>query len=158
MNPAIPCLLLALAAPLPARDAGPQGGGEVLIAGVRYRFEPESLRASTAAVDGERALQVRGRLVPEAPSEALDFELVTLGTHRIYTLGLVRREGDHEKARWNATLKTRVEVEAPERPQAGDRATFTVQGPLVGAPGGPKGRPATWSGTFWAAFSVEQAP
>jgi len=157
MNRRISCLLIAVACPLLAQSSGQQGGGEVVLAGKHYRFEPDSLMASTTAVDGERALQLKGRLICDDPADALAFELVTFGAHEIYSLGLVRHEGTLEKARWNATMKTRVQVEAPEHPQAGDRATFKVEGPLVGTMEGPR-HPTAWSGTFWAGFSVEHAP
>jgi hypothetical protein len=158
MNPAIPFLLLALTGPtIQAQSPALKGGGEVVLAGTRYRFEPESLMASTAAVEGKQVLQVRGRLVAEDPATALDIELITLGTRMIYRLNLVRHEGSAEKVRWGANLKTQVEVAAPGHPQDGDRATFKVQGPLVGMVEGTAKR-ATWSGSFWAGFSVEQVP
>ena len=156
MNPVIPCLLLALAGPaVQAQSPILQGGGEIILAGTHYRFEAESLMASTTTEGGNRALQLRGKLVPDDASAALDFELVTLGPRIIYNMKLVRGEGSAEKVRWGANLKTRVEVLAPEHPRDGDRATFKVQGPLVGVEEG-KAKRATWSGSFWAEFSVEQ--
>ena len=148
-------LLAALAAPLAAQSPAPQGGGEVSIAGATYRFEPESLMASTAPVEGQRALRLRGRLVPAGGGAAWTFELVTLGPREIYLMNLVQRDGTVEKARWSATLKTQVEVVAPEHPGDGDHATYKVQGPLVGS---GKGKRTAWTGSFWCGFTVEQVP
>ncbi|HJU84205.1 MAG TPA: hypothetical protein VJ600_08335 [Holophagaceae bacterium] len=151
-------LVLFLASPmLLAQGAGLQGGGTITLGQEPYRFEPASLMASKADAKHMRALQIRGRLVPKDPSKALDLELVAMGTHYIYRLSLVRQERGIEKERWAATLKTQIWVEAPEKPKAGDRATFKVSGPLTGSVDG-LGRQTTWSGEIWAAFSVEQVP
>ncbi|HET6329855.1 MAG TPA: hypothetical protein VFF76_03620 [Holophagaceae bacterium] len=151
-------LPFVLAAPaLVAQGAGLQGGGTLMIGAERYRFEPDSLRASKSEDPQKRALQIRGRLISSDPSKTLDLELIALDARTIYRLDLVHREADTEKERWAATLKTRLQVEAPASPGAGDRATFRISGPLVGIVEGLP-RHVVWSGTFWAAFSVERVP
>ena len=156
MKTALP-LLIALAAPLVAQSPALQGGGEVVIAGATYRFEPASLMASAQPVNGNQMLRVRGRLVPADAASALDFELVAMGDHEIYLLKLTGQDGKGGLLRWNANLKTKVEVTAPLTPKDGDRATFKVSGPLVRLEGSKEKR-AAWSGAFWSAFTVEQAP
>ena len=151
MKTALP-VLIALAAPLAAQSPSIQGGGEVVIAGAAYRFEPASLMASTQPVNGNQMLRIRGRLVPADAAGALDFELVAMGDHEIYLLKLTGNG-----IRWNANLKTKVEVTAPQEPKDGDRATFQVSGPLVRLEGSKEKR-TIWSGAFWSAFTVEQAP
>jgi hypothetical protein len=147
--------LLVLSLPLLAQS--PRGGGSVTLGGESYRFEPGSLMASKAKKGQMGALEVRGRLVPKDASKALNLDLISMGGKYIYRLELVREEGGVEKERWAATVKTQVRSEAPEKPVAGSKATFTVSGPLTGAVDGV-GRQTTWSGEFWAGFSVEQAP
>lgn len=153
MKTALP-LLIALAAPLAAQSPALQGGGEVIIAGTTYRFEPASLMASSQPVNGNQMLKIKGRLISANPDATLDMELVALGDHEIYLLKL---KGPDGMARWGANLKTKVEVKAPPEPKEGDRATFEVSGPLVRLEGGKEKR-TTWSGTFWSAFTVEQVP
>ena len=157
MKMLLPILIALASTALPAQVAVPQGGGEVAIAGTTYRFEPTSLLASTQPVEGHQALKLTGRLIPADPSGTLDLEMVCLDGHVIYLLNLVRHDGASEKMRWSANLKTRLKVAAPEHPEDGDRATFQVEGPLVRMENG-KVKRATWLGTFWSAFTVEQVP
>lgn len=156
LKSALPLLALA-AIPALGQSAAPSGGGVVVLGGVHYRFEAESLMASTTSQEGLRALQVKGKLVPDDASGTLEVDLVTLGPQTIYQLTLLRHDADGGTTRWNATMKTRIQVEAPDSIGAGDRATFTVQGPLQVSGHGPV-RHLPWSGSFWAPFSVKQVP
>jgi hypothetical protein len=152
LNP--PALLIAsFALSLGAQQISIQGGGSIKIGEITHQFLPEALSAAPAKNRLPRAFLLQGKLIPQNAPKAhtLNFELTLFETGQIYRLEILKREGERERVRWGASLKTKIQILA-FTPKLGGRLSLGMEGPLVGVVDA-EGRESAWKGEIWATFS-----
>ena len=147
---ALPCLTLAfgLQAQAPGLEAVVRGGGDLTLDGAAYRLELASVASTPARLGLPPLIQLRGRLVPEAPARAFDLELTVLKNGTLYLLRLTRPGPGGYPDSWAATARTRARITLLED-RSGGRLELACSGPLTGIIGRkPKG--SVWKGSLWA--------
>lgn len=136
-----------------ALDLQAQGGGDLKIGGLAYRFELGTLYSAPPKGGLPGAIRIRGRLVPEGPSRPWDLDMTLLKSGVLYMLRISRKGSDGYPDSWAATLKTRIQaISLHDGP--GGRVEVACLGTLSGVVA-RRPRTEAWQGRIWAIFPGE---
>ncbi|MDR3685128.1 MAG: hypothetical protein P4L11_15475 [Geothrix sp.] len=147
---ALPYLALGVAMSAQIIDLKPDGGGDLTIGGVAYRFELTGLMSAPPRDGLPGAIRLEGDLVPRKGGRPFHMVLTVLKNGSLYLMHMERGAPHAYPDNWAATPKTRTRaLKLEDRP--GGRIELRCEGPVTGIIA-KRPQDATWSGTLWATF------
>jgi hypothetical protein len=132
----------------------PQGGGDLRIGGIPYRFELTDLSSAPPKGGLPGAVKLEGDLVPRDAGRPFHMVLTVLKNGSLYLLYIHRATPNGYPDSWSPSLNARIRARTKalsleDRP--GGRIELRCEGTLTGIIA-KQPKESTWSGALWAVF------
>jgi hypothetical protein len=132
----------------------PQGGGDLRIGGISYRFELTELSSAPSKGGLPGAVKLEGNLISPDAGRPFHMALTVLKSGSLYLLYIHRATSNGYPDSWSPALNARIKARTKalsleDRP--GGRIELRCEGTLTGIIA-KQPKESTWSGTIWAIF------